>query len=167
MRSLRSMFVERDAKLLHRIRTVLKPEPQVGRLLSQSRSENRLFFMIAVTRRLAALVSLTELNILLSLYPLSGLTSVTWPSTKKLVQSYHHTWNYDIKSIMAGCFSIFVFVCFILSFMLFTLCVNLPLDKLPKLPKTFFCEFRSWLFSTLVFVNVFMICHLEYALRLG
>jgi hypothetical protein len=48
MRSLRSTFIERDAKLLHKICTELKPEPLVERLLSQcyiqARRENRLFF---------------------------------------------------------------------------------------------------------------------------
>ena len=42
------MFVERDAKFLHKICTELKPEPLVERLLSQcyfqARRENKLFF---------------------------------------------------------------------------------------------------------------------------
>jgi hypothetical protein len=48
MRTLRSMFVERNAKLLHKICTALKPEPVVERLVSEcyvkSRLENRLIF---------------------------------------------------------------------------------------------------------------------------
>jgi hypothetical protein len=46
--SLRSIFVARDTKLLHKFCTELKPEPIIERLMSQcffqSRQENRLFF---------------------------------------------------------------------------------------------------------------------------
>ncbi len=47
MRSLRSLFVIRDVKLLHKFCTSLKPEPIIERLLSQcytqSRKHNKLF----------------------------------------------------------------------------------------------------------------------------
>jgi hypothetical protein len=48
MMSLRSLFVVRDTKLLHKLCTEMRPEPLIERLLSQSfvqsRRENRLFF---------------------------------------------------------------------------------------------------------------------------
>jgi hypothetical protein len=62
MRSLRSMFVEREAKLLYKISTLVE-RLLISVLYPQSRRENRLFFMTAVTIRLVALVSLTELSI--------------------------------------------------------------------------------------------------------
>jgi hypothetical protein len=70
LKSLRFIFVVRDAKLLHKICITLKPEPLVERLVSQcyiqSRCENKLFFMTTVTRRLVATVLLTEQNALLT-----------------------------------------------------------------------------------------------------
>ena len=58
--SLRLTFIIRDAKLLHTFFTTMTPEPIIEQLLSYynfiARRCNRLFFMIAISKRLAAAV---------------------------------------------------------------------------------------------------------------
>ena len=90
LKSLRSLLVARDARLLHTLCTTLHPEPLVERLLSQcfyhSRNENKLFFYDYSLRKVGRASFINRAKYIAELIPFEW-THLSVPSFRNALKS--------------------------------------------------------------------------------
>jgi hypothetical protein len=94
MTSLRAIFYQRDALLLHKLCTTLIPDPIVGRLISQchftSRLGNRLLFFDYSSKRIGRQSFINRAKLISELIPFEW-THLSAPAFKTIIKSISHT----------------------------------------------------------------------------
>ena len=137
LKSLRSLFVMRDSKLLHKLCTTLRPEPLIECLLSQchfqSRQENRLHFYDYGTKKIGRASYINSSKFIAELIPFEWLilsdasfhkkiSSILPPNLKLWLSPF----CFYLSKAFHKCFNV---VLQNFSYMLITLCVNLAQEN--------------------------------------